>query len=243
MKNNIRNRVFVLFSALALLIMGCGASPKTVKRMQILEEGVTNPTTPKEIEDAIRKYGTRIEDILLAQEQVGIWYKLLGTRYLDSKMYNEALKAFQKAIEFYPENGNLYYYVGICAGYMAQSALDYAASGSTAQKYNYLKLSEAAYLRALEIEPRYVRALYALSVLYVFELDDSAKAVPLLEKLLTIDTKHIDAMFVLARAYYSMYQVDKAVAIYDRIIEIAPRERKDDAEANKRQALEGYGRS
>jgi tetratricopeptide (TPR) repeat protein len=209
--------------------------------MQILEEGVSSPTTSEELQAAIKKYEVRVEDVMQAQMQIGIWYKLLATRYLDNRMYNEALKTFQKAIEFYPDNSNLYYYVGVCAGYMSQSALDYNATGQTAEKFNYLKLAESAYLRAINIEPRFVRALYALSVLYVFELDESEKAVPLLEKLLTIDTKHIDAMFVLARAYYSVYDFEKAVDMYDKIIAIAPPDRKADAETNKRYVLEAYG--
>ena len=85
----------------------------------------------------------------------------------------------------------------------------------------------------------YVRALYGLGVLYVFELDEPAKAIPYLEKLLTIDTKHIDAMFVLARAYYSTFEFDKAVQMYDKIIATSnSEETKSNAEANKKIALE-----
>ena len=81
--------------------------------------------------------------------------------------------------------------------------------------------------------------MYALGVLYVFELDEPAKAIPYLEKLLTIDTKHIDAMFVLARAYYSTFEFDKAVQMYDKIIATSKSEEtKANAEANKKIALE-----
>jgi len=77
--------------------------------------------------EAIAKYEKRVADITLANEQIGIWYKILGSRYIDLKMWGEALSCYQKAIEYYPENQNLYYYVGVCAGYMAHSALDYDA--------------------------------------------------------------------------------------------------------------------
>ena len=175
----------------------------------------------------------------LTNQQVGIWYKILGNRYLDNKMYGEALKAFQKALEYYPNNQNLYYWVGVCAGYMSHAAMDFGGTGSSEMKYNYLKLAEEAYLRAIEIEDRYVRALYGLGVLYVFELDESEKAIPYLEKLLTIDTKNIDAMFVLARAYYSSYEFDKAVAMYDKIIATTKsEEKKASAEENKKIVLD-----
>ena len=159
-------------------------------------------------------------------------------------MYGEALKCYQKAIEFYPENQNLYYYVGVCAGYMSHSVLDYDAAGNTQKRFNYLKLAESAYLRALAIEPKYVRALYGIAVLYVFELDESDKAVPYLEKLLTIDKGHTDAKFVLANAYYRTGQMQKAADMYDDIINTTKDpEKKTAAEENKKQVLDlSYGK-
>ena len=234
--------VFFILTCL-FLFSSCGVSNKRIIRMQKMEEGVGSPTTIEELKTAIEKYDARIADLQLSQSLVGIWYKILGTRYLDNKMYGEALKAFQSALQYYPDNQNLYYYVGICAGYMSHTALDYNATGNMEQKYNYLKLAETAYLRAIEIEPRYSRALYALSVLYVYELDEPAKAIPYLERVLDIEKKHTDAMFVLARAYYSTYEFDKAVEMYDKIISVTTSDKKKaDAEANKKIVLDAsYG--
>ena len=226
--------------AISLALVSCGGvSNKTVIRHQKMEEGVDNPTTIEELKDAIKKYQERVADVQLAQSQIGIWYKILGTRYLDNKMYGEALKAFQEALTYYPDNQNLYYYVCVCAGYMSHAALDYNASGTNEIKYNYLKLAEEAYLRAIAIEDRYVRALYGLGVLYVFELDEPEKAIPHLEKALSIDTKNLDTMFVLARAYYSSYEFDKSIAMYDRIIETTKSDdTKKTAEENKKIVLD-----
>ncbi|MFA6856276.1 MAG: tetratricopeptide repeat protein [Treponema sp.] len=230
--------VFALFC-----FTSCGVSNRSVKRMQQIEEGVSSPTTIDEYKAAVKKYEKRVADIELAQQQIGIWYKILGSRYLDQKMYGEALKCYQKAIEFYPDNQNLYYYVGVCAGYMAHSALDYDAVANPEKKFNYLKLAESAYLRAVTIEPQYVRAMYGLGVLYVFELDESDKAIPYLEKLLTIDKGHTDAKFVLANAYYRSGQMQKAADMYDDIIKTTKDpEKKAAAQENKKQVLDSsYG--
>ena len=222
-----------------LSFSSCGVSNKSILRHQKMEEGVSNPTTIEELKDAIKKYGERAADVQLANSQVGIWYKILGTRYLDQRMYGEALKCFQEALKYYPDNQNLYYYVGVCAGYMSHAAMDFGASGSTEVRYNYLKLAEDAYLRAIAIEDRYVRALYGLGVLYVWELEEANKAIPYLEKLLSIDTKNTDAMFVLARAYYSTYEFEKAAGMYDKIIAVTKSaEIKATAEENKKTALD-----
>ena len=233
-------KAILLAAAATIVLVSCGGvSNKTIIRHQKLEEGVESPTTIEELKDAIKKYQERVADVQLAQSQIGIWYKILGTRYLDNKMYGEALKCFQEALTYYPDNQNLYYYVGVCAGYMSHAAMDYNASGTNEVKYNYLKLAEEAYLRAISIEDRYVRALYGLGVLYVFELDEPEKAIPHLEKALSIDTKNLDTMFVLARAYYSSYEFDKAVEIYDKIIETTKSEdTKKTAEENKKIVLD-----
>lgn len=211
----------LVFSILVLaLFTGCPKSNKTIIRYQKMEEKVDHPTSIEELKEAIAKYENRVADIQLANQQIAIWYKMLGTRYVDAKMYGEALKCFQKALEFYPNNQNLYYWVGVCAGYMSHAAMDFSGTGSTQLRMNYLKLAEDAYSRAIQIDDRFVRALYGLSVIYVFELGESQKAIPLLEKVMEIETKDFNAMFVLARAYYENYEFDKAVKIYDKIMSL-----------------------
>lgn len=236
MDRDITKRKILGILIAVLLLSGCSKSSKSVIRLQKLEEGVVNPTTVEELQVAIKKYQDRVMDIQLANGQVAIWYKMLGVRYLDAKMYGEALKSFEAALQFYPDNENLYYYVGLCAGYMSHAALDFGGTGSNAEKNNYLRLAEEAYSRAIQINPRYTRALYALGVLYVFEFKDSAdKAITPLETLLTIDTKNTDAMFILARAYISTGMYDKAITLYDEIIRLSKSEKKrNEALANKK---------
>ncbi len=229
----------VLVMAVSFVMISCGPSPSQIRRLQQLEEGVSNPTTIEELEEAIAKYQTRVEDIVSAETRIGSWYKILGTRYFDNKMYGKALETFQTAIEYYPANQNLFCYVGMCAGYMAKAALDYSASGNNPLRENYLNLAESAYLRAIELEPRYVRALYGLSIIYVFEKDEPEKAIPHLELVTEIEKRNFSALMVLARAFYSTGESDRAVEIYDKIIN----EAKDEevvgaAKANKSQVLQ-----
>lgn len=231
--------IIITLICTVLFFNSCNKSNKTLIRMQHIEEGVSNPQSIEDYKEAIKKYDERVRDIQLAQSQIGIWHKIVGTRYLDKKMYGEALKSFQAALEYYPDNQNLYYYVGLCAAYMSHAAMDIDATGNSEKKMNYLKLSEEAYQRAITIEPRYVRALYAIAVLYAFEFDQSDKSIPYLEKALTIEKKNLDAMTLLARCYYRVHRFDDSIAMYDRIIETTNvQERKDMANQLKEQVIQ-----
>ena len=239
MKKNYLIFTLALFG-LSLVFFSCnGTNAKTIKRIQALEEGVASPTTEAEIKEAIQKYQTRVEDIALANQQIGIWYKMLGSRYLDNQMYGEALEAFRMATTYYPANQNLYYFVAVCAGFMANQALDYSATGSTAQKFNYLKLAESAYLEAIKLDPKYARALYGIGGLYSVELEEPGKAIPYLETLAEVEKRNVDGLFLLANAYYQTFEFERAMEIYDEIISITTSsEDKAQAEANKRKVLE-----
>ena len=133
----------LLLCVLCFLFCSCGPNVRYIKRVQSLEEGVSNPTTIDEIKTAIKKYEDRVEDIIAAEQQTGIWWKILATRYMDNHMYGEALNAFQKATVYYPANQNLYYYIGVCAGYLAKSELTVDANGENSRRAEYLRISEA----------------------------------------------------------------------------------------------------
>ncbi len=239
-------KVLVVSAAvLSLLFSGCNYSNKSLleKRIQKMEKYSGNPGNIEQIKAGIAQYDEEAEELVEKNAKIGIWYKILGTRYLDKKMYGEALKAFQSAVEMYPDNPNLYYYVGLCAGYVSHSALDFEGRGATEKKANYLKLSEEAFKQAVQIDGRYANALYALGVLYAFDLDNGPAAVEYLERFVEIETKNTDGMMVLARAYYMSYEFDKAADMYDRIISITKSAgRKAEAEANKKVVLDAsYG--
>lgn len=125
---------FVIITLLLIFILGSCNKVTSIRRLQELEEGVSNPNTEAELKDAIRKYEKRVDDIMIAEERIGIWYKILGSRYMDQKMYKKALKAFQSALEYYPENQNLFYQAGLAASLTAKNSLDFELTGTDIEK-------------------------------------------------------------------------------------------------------------
>lgn len=234
----------VVILSLLMISMLCGCKEATSKkilkkRIQRMEQSSGNPVSIEEIEAAIKEFYTEAEEVSQKNSQVGMWYKVVGLKYLDKKMYGKALECFEEALKYYPDNANLYYYVGNCAGYLGNASLDFDATGSYEKMENYYALSEKSYLRALSIDDRYAYALYGIGVLYVYQLNQPEDAIAHLEKLLTIDTKNIDGMFVLANAYYLTQNYDKAADMFDTIIATTKSDKtKQQAETNKKQVLD-----
>ena len=233
----------VIIIVLSALILGSCNKVTSIRRLQELEEGVSNPNTEAELKESIRKYEKRVDDIMIAEGRIGIWYKILGSRYMDQKMYKKALEAFQSALEYYPENQNLFYQVGLAASLTAKNSLDFELTGTDIEKKRYFSLAVSAYTRALEIDPKHSKAVYALSVLYIFELNRPAEAIPILEKIAEWEKKPIDHLFLLGAAYYMTGENEKAIAVYERIIEISSSaEKKAKAESNIREIRGSGGR-
>ncbi|MBO7421064.1 MAG: tetratricopeptide repeat protein [Spirochaetaceae bacterium] len=232
--------IFICCIVLSYFVLGRKNSARQkIKNLEALEAGVENPLTVEELEEAIAKNEARAEELLSLQEQTGNWYKILAVKYIDGEMYGEALSALQKAVQYYPQNQNLFYYIGVSAGFMAKATLDFNADGKTTERDNYLLLAESGYKRAVELEPDYFKAIYGLAVLYVLEMNQPAKAVPLLEKALKIEEKNTEAMMLLGHAYYMTYDYEAAVAMYDKVIAAGTsKERKEAAAANKKAVLD-----
>ena len=232
--------IFICCIVLSYFVFGGKNSDRQkIKHLETLEAGVENPSSIEELKETIEKYEASVDELLSLQEQTGNWYKILAVKYIDGEMYGEALSALQKAVQYYPQNQNLFYYIGVSAGFMAKASLDFNADGKTTERDNYLLLAESGYKRAVELEPDYFRALYGLAVLYVLEMNQPAKAVPLLEKALSIEEKNTDAMMLLGHAYYMIYDYDAAVAMYDKVMAAdTSKERKEAAAANKKAVLD-----
>ena len=194
------NKKIIFVAAVCLFLCSCNNSnTKTIKQVQIMNEGVSNPESIDELKEAIAKYESSVEDLINAQEQIGIWYKILASRYIDNEMYAEALKALEKAIDYYPTNWNLYYYVGVSAGYIANQLL-ILVQKEIMQNVIIICCLQNQVINAIELDHEYFRALYGLSVLYVLEMNQPAKAILLLEQALLIEPKNTDAMMLLGHA-------------------------------------------
>jgi len=175
------------------------------------------PETIDGLRQAIALYETQIERNVREGAQTGVYWKILATRLADRGMHNDALAALERSIYYNSNDPLLFNLTGVSAGNVAKSIVGFTSSAAK-EKDQYYKLSENAYLRALELDATYTKPMYGLAVLYVYELNRPADAITYLERYLTINTSDIQAMFLLANAYYLTENNNRAIDTYDRII-------------------------
>ena len=201
----------------------------------------------REIRKAIATYEKRIEQHVQDAARSANYWKILAVRLQGRGLHGDALEALQHAVYYAPEDPLLHYYTGISAGIMAKSLHAFPLAspplGRESSRERYFNLAEEAFLRAIELDGRYVRPRYSIGVLYVFDLERPEEAVPHLERCLEISRSDVDAMFVLARAFYMLERYREAVDLYDRIINLTGDEQKKTDAKNNRQLAMGqiYG--
>jgi len=200
--------------------------------------GTNPPSTVEELKAAIAEYEKRIERYVNDVSQTGIYWKILASRLQDRGLHGEALEALRNAAYYLPQDASIQYNTGISAGIMAKASHAFPGRENK-EKEEYYSLSEKAFLRAIELDGRYLSPKYGLGVLYVFELDRPEDAIPHLQKYLEISRNDVDTMFVLARAYYVLRDYKAAIDLYDRIITLTRDEQKRKDAQNNRQTILG----
>jgi len=222
-------------AVLALAALAGCRRPGTgwLEPLKTLEPGGT-PTNAaiEDLKRGIDRYQAEVDRKVSAAQNLGVYWKMLALKYVDNGMYGLALDALDEAVAVYPENQILFYYMGISAARAAKGVV-----ADAAEQARLLARSEAAYRRAVFLDPAYVNAQYGLAVLLALELGRPAEAEPLLAAALQQQPKNLDALFLLGRLAYADGRYEDAVDCYDRILAARPPEKlRDQAEQNKRQA-------
>jgi len=186
----------------------------------IVEQGTGRWARPDNIASLRRSiaiYERRIAQHVHSAARSATYWKLLGIRLQQRGLHAEALQAFARAIELAPEDPTLHHHTGVSAAITAKSFHLFPGRDIT-ERVQHFNLAEDAFLRAIELDERYLRPRYSLGVLYVFDLDRPDEAIPPLQRVLEISRNDIDTMFVLARAFYMVADFRAAVDLFDRII-------------------------
>ena len=232
--------VFILCCLTLSIFIGCKKEDKIILEKLLR----TEPSVPgdaegdneriEELSKDIEILSAEVSRTVKAVEKLGTYYRLLALEYFDRDMYGPALENFRKALGIYPVNYQLHYYAGVCSSLLAKT------EARQKERAELFAEAEQHYLQALRLKPGYADVLFALSVLYVFELDIPLAAEPLLETLLSQEPNHIQGLFLSARLKVLTGRIEEAAELYDRIIEESKdRSEQNTARENKQALLEG----
>lgn len=167
----------------------------------------------RQLRQAIRELEEIVADKVEATEKLGEYHRMLAVEFIGRSMYGPALDHLREAIRIEPENPVLSYWAAVASGRLAKAMI------APEERERYFEYAERSYRRALELNPRFVSAMYGLAVLYVFELNRPREAEPLLREVLRRQSRNVQAMAVLAHAYAATGQLEEAVEMYGRIAE------------------------
>jgi len=193
------------------------SSTALARRITEMSPGRSTPRTVEGLRQSIARHEAQIARHVRDAAQTGVYWKILGIRLADGGMHRDALAAFERAIDFNAEDPILFYLAGISAGIVAKSIIGISASVLD-EREHFFRVAETAHRRALELDSQYLRPMYALGVLYAFDLNRPQEAIPLLETYLRAMPNDIPAMFILARAHFMTESFDRALELYERIM-------------------------
>lgn len=167
----------------------------------------------------IKKVEKDLEELLDLYQKNGNFHRAMGIKMIHYKMFYKAYEHFNIALEFFPNSEMLHYYRGL-------SAAQYAKSQDKDHIYReYIDRARISYEYALELNPRFPKGLYALSILYVYELDRQDDAKPLLDRLLEISTREFDAMLLRALLYERDGELNRAIDLYDKVLRLSEKQK------------------
>ena len=208
-----------------IILISCSREDRDLyDRLESTEYGEISSEREAELKEDIRINKEILESKIEAARGLGSSYKMLGKLYLENEMYLLALDQFREAAKIYPENPILYYYAGLCSARYGKASVE------DTEKYEYISNAEKYYKKAVEMDEKYSKAVIALSVLYLYELDKPEEAAVILNTLIQYESRNFEAMFLLANSYIQAGRTDEAVSLYEKI------EKTADSKTYKRQA-------
>lgn len=127
-----------------------------------------------------------------------------GLTNLNTKNYDEAIKAFKKAISINPESHLAHFFLGYC--YELKDQYEIAIS---------------FYKKASQLKYNYTDAYYNLGMLYT-KMKDYFLAIQQFKKILKVEPENYNACISLGIAYDESGDLEKAIEYYDKAIKINP---------------------
>lgn len=199
-----------LLAALLLIFLSCNEK----SCLDVIQCNPLRQQKDKTIEVRITELRERIKDLETDKKKreknpllLGDLYNNLGNRYLDTEQWDSAIDAFNKALKNGRLNHVIYYSLGLA----------YGNRGKMTHSQDDFNKAESNYIKALEMEPGYYTAGYALAVLLFFEKNEKERATAIMEEITAKNKTDYVSRFALGRFYYDMGKMNASLKVYEAL--------------------------
>jgi len=232
MKKTITLTIILLMS---LIITSCDALDtfnrrnKRDKIFNLYQKG-KNEDDDAALIQAGKEYQEIINEKIYAQDRLAAVYRTLAERSLAKSHYLYSAKYFTEALKILPNSPYLRYGLGISYMYLIESADTDARKNDLSERaLNNLRFS----FNKDNNNPNYNAALASLLGVHKDMYDEASRYI---ENALRIRPSNTDYLFVGARIYYSLGNIERSIELYRNIVnsETATSKEKQTAEANIR---------
>lgn len=135
-------------------------------------------------------------------------YNLIGTFYLDRRLWDMAIDAFNNSMKYGNKSSNAFYSLGLA----------YANRGVEKNSSDDINKAEFNYRKTLEIDGSSLDAKYALSILLFYHRENGKEeAQNLINEILSKNIAYYPARFANGRFNYELGNKEKALSIYQEL--------------------------
>jgi tetratricopeptide (TPR) repeat protein len=165
-------------------------------------------SSDKKIEDIKEKIAALEKDDikdLKTVERLADQYTMLGTIYLEKRLWDMAIENYAKGIKYGKNTPGVFYSIGLA----------YANRGSERNSREDIDRAYSYYTQAVDIQDNFYDAQNALAILLFYHKDDKERGLTIIKNVVMRNKKHYIARFTLGRMYYDMNNPEKALQVYE----------------------------
>lgn len=136
-------------------------------------------------------------------------YNLIGTYYLDSRLWDMAIDAFNNVLKYGNSSDNTFYSLGLA----------YGNRGVEKNSKDDINKAEYNYRKAVAVNPNHYDAKYALAILlFYYNANGKDEALTLINDIVAKNRSHYPARFANGRLNYELGNKEKALTIYQDLL-------------------------
>ncbi|WP_024653966.1 hypothetical protein [Borrelia persica] len=214
-------------SVFLFLLISCGdaAKEKSNLGLRIREIELSGGGSAEKIEvykEFINREEHNVLKIINSIDKKARFFSLIGLELIRLGQYLPAIEYFNKNLEYGPDNYLSHFYIGV-------SSYNLAKGMQAKEKIDeYFTLAENSFLQSISIKDDFKEAIFALSTMYVYDLDKQLEAKGYLNKLESMGENYFEFFMLRGANYYSLGDFNNALLFYNKAkSEASSQEQKD----------------